>query len=379
MDVGEHVHWYLTTRCNLDCSYCFKPDSRQTEEAGRIETLAHILAENGVRRVTFGGGEPLLVGALDKALGILKNNGVYTSIHTNGVLLDYGRIDSLNGLVDEIALPIDSMDERVQRMLRGRGFSVTHRQIPEKAKAITGNGIKLGYHTVFTAVNHQGIPELYQALRQTGFSYWGVYEFNDDRARFRVLKRAEHMTDQKDLRKNFYRVKMMEHLRGKFYYTKGCTDCLFALFLLTEEKMKRHRDERVQFVGIHDPKPTYAFLENSGDMLFYRWLSGNERRVAGNVLQDGLPAIMRTLQEIDEKGWEFDETSELEFIDTKMSGPLWTRLYDGSYEYEELEEVKGRFIDDLLHLEELWRERQDMLWNRVDGARTAAPSPSSSH
>jgi hypothetical protein len=45
---------------------------------------------------------------------------------------------------------------------------------------------------------------------------------------------------------------------------KGYTDCLLAHFLLMEQKMMKHEDPRIQFVGIHDFKEPYIFIEPLG-------------------------------------------------------------------------------------------------------------------
>jgi MoaA/NifB/PqqE/SkfB family radical SAM enzyme len=358
MDVGEHVHWYLTTRCNLNCSYCFKPDSRQTEEVGRIEALARILADNGVKRVTFGGGEPLLVSALDRAAGILKENGAYISIHTNGMLLDDKRIASLAGLADDIALPIDSMDERVQRLLRGERFIPTHRQMLDKAAAITDNGMALGYHTVFTSANRQDIPELYEALRQTDFQYWRIYEFNENLARMRIL-RAPEPKDEAGRMRLFRRLRKIERLAMHGTPGKGYTDCLQTYFILAEEEIRRHRDQRVQFVGIRDGKTPYAFLENSGEITYYTWFSCDERRSAGNILTDGFSSVMQRLREVEEKGWELDEDSEKDFNEATFGDvPLWARIHDGTFSYDELDEIRPSAFRDFNHLLRLHMKRE---------------------
>jgi len=55
--VGEHIHWYITDRCNLSSGYCFKPNFPYGgTESGNV-SLAHILADSAVSNVTLGGGE----------------------------------------------------------------------------------------------------------------------------------------------------------------------------------------------------------------------------------------------------------------------------------------------------------------------------------
>ena len=54
-------------------------------------------------------------------------------------------------------------------------------------KVLKKHNIPIGYHTVFTSLNHQDIPKIYEKIAQTDFKYWRIYEFNDDLARVRFL------------------------------------------------------------------------------------------------------------------------------------------------------------------------------------------------
>ena len=133
---GEHIHWYVTSRCNLDCAYCFKPSINSLESSETLETIASILADN-VQRVTIGGGEPGLVN-LEGALRILNSGNVYVSYHTNGLELN---VDKLKGLVDDIALPIDSVAPNIQEALRGKEFLPVMFGISDIANEIRENNI----------------------------------------------------------------------------------------------------------------------------------------------------------------------------------------------------------------------------------------------
>lgn len=177
MGVCDHIHWYITGRCNLDCSYCFKPNLKCNESKEQIETIATILANNSIKHVTIGGGEPTLVKSLDNALKILKEADVYTSIHTNALKLTSERVYQLRDLVDDIAIPIDSMDPKIQGELKGIDYLPIFKTV---IKDIQKNDIGLVYHTVFTAINHKSIEKIYDYIKDTNFSYWRIYEFNPD-------------------------------------------------------------------------------------------------------------------------------------------------------------------------------------------------------
>lgn len=360
MKVGDHIHWYISSRCNLDCTYCFKPDAYFGESRERLETLAQILVENDVKRVTISGGEPTLVKDLENVLKILKEGRIYVSLHTNGTLLDDKKISELSGLVDDIALPIDSFHKSTQKKLERVEFIPTLNRFFGIVKAIQENNIGLGYHTVFTGINHQEIPEIYKSIKQTDFGYWRIYEFNKDLARRRIVKKGSSIKDESVQKKLRDRLERIDSITGYGTFEKGNTDCLLAHFILMEQQMKQHKDGRIQFVAIRDAESPYAFLDNSGDVRFYTWFSDIERRVLGNIIWDGFPFVKERLQEVHEKGWEFDATTQNEFINaTAGDMPIWTRLWDGSYCDEEVELIDKRFYDEISNLAGIYEKRKE--------------------
>lgn len=357
MAVGEHIHWYITDKCNLRCGYCFKPKFKYRTNEKELFSLANLLAESDIKKVTIGGGEPTLIKKLDTIVKILKQGGKYVSLHTNGLLLDNDLIKKLE--VDDIALPIDTINRNTQQELRGNKFLETFDRLPQLASVILDNGMKLGYHTVFTSINHQDIPATYDFIQQNEFNYWKVYEFNNDLALMTVLhsrgSREELAT----------RIKKIEKLGGKGTPEKGFTDCLLAHFFLMEQQMEKHNDKKIQFITPIDTQTPYTFLDNRGNVSFYFWFSNQERVVAGNILRDGYQTIQNRLQEMNEKAqdWEFDEkTGEEVWWATVGNLPIWARLYDGDFFFEELEEIEPEFLDDVAALYELYVKRWKALF-----------------
>lgn len=344
--VGEHIHWYITDRCNLDCGYCFKPKFPYNGNESRNVNLAHILANSSATKVILGGGEPSIVKNLAEVINILKQGGKYVSLHTNGLLLDDNTISELE--VDDIAIPIDSTDKDTQRELRGEKFLAIIDKLPHLASTILRRGMGLGYHTVFTAINHLDIPEIYDFIKKNGFNYWKIYEFNDELA---LGMAFDAKGSQEEL---IARIEIIDKLRDNGTPEKGYINCLLAKFLLTEQEMKKHDDKRIQFVGRRDTSGPYAFLDNCGNISYYTWLSGRERRVAGNIIKEGYQSIKERLQEVHDKGWEFDNKTEDEFWWATVGDmPIWARLWDGNYFQEEIEEIDPRFLDDVVKLSEL--------------------------
>lgn len=346
----ERMHWFLREDCNLErCAYCFGPLPEDKVSPERDIQLARVLVENGVREVVLGGGEPTLARNLEEVMGILKEGDVYVSLHTNGLLLTDERLERWEGLVDDIALPIDAVDRNTQRQLRGERFMRVFDNLMEWADKINTRGIEVGWHTVFTAANGNEAPAIYPMINGQQFKYWRVYEYNGDLARQAWLT-MEGVSDEEKI-EGFLKARELEIIGA---LEKGGTDCLLADFLRMEERMAQFGDNRIQFVARKDVgKEPYAFLNNSGQVNFYAWYSGARRKMLGDIIRNGFSETGERWERIR----EMEEYDEDEWIEAGLDMPLWARLYDGSYLIEEVEGILPEYAPEVERLANLWQER----------------------
>lgn len=351
----ERVHWFLRENCNLKrCAYCFGPVPEGTASPERDLRIAQTLVDGGVKKVVLGGGEPTLAKNLEAVMKILKSGGVSISLHTNGLSLTEEKLDQWAGLVDDIALPIDAVDRAIQGKLREKRFLGVFDNLMEWAEKINTRGIKVGWHTVFTSINNNEIPKIYSLIQRQPFEYWRIYEYNSDLARqaWLTMGGTGDITDKRIIA-GFLRAQSLERSGTS---KKGYTDCLMANFLRMEERMKRLKDKRVQFVArVDNEKEPYAFCRNSGRIDYYAWYSAAQRRELGNILEEGFPDI--------EQRWirirDMEDYNEEDRIEADMDLPIWARLDLGFFEWEELEEVSPKYMSEVEHLANLWSERNN--------------------
>ncbi len=118
------AHYYITNRCNAHCKYCDIPQSHYFKSTDAFinevnENLIQ-LKKIGVRFVDFTGGEPLLHPELAQMLKMAKKIGLRTTITTNCQLYPE-RARELKGLVDFLHFSLDSMNEKENDKIRGKG------------------------------------------------------------------------------------------------------------------------------------------------------------------------------------------------------------------------------------------------------------------
>lgn len=84
----EVIHAEVTSRCNLDCSYCYVP--KQDRELGFEEWKKVIkdISDFGVFQLTLGGGEPFLRKDIIQLATYADDCGLNVTVTTNGMLLD---------------------------------------------------------------------------------------------------------------------------------------------------------------------------------------------------------------------------------------------------------------------------------------------------
>lgn len=339
MEFWQRVHWFFTSKCNERCKFCFKPDF-DCGTGKNSQRVSEVLCQNGVKEVIFTGGEPLLSKKLELNLGILKQAGIYTSLHTNATLLDEKRLDGLVGILDDIAIPIDSVRRNLQAYLRETDCLPKIRQA---LKMLRQTQLKIGIHTVATDENMNNIPAIYRFLLSGRFDYWKIYDFNPD-----------IVSDRFSSPERFFEV---ERLRGatKEKENDGGVNSLFAKFLLMEERMLKCKDSRIKFVGVYDyDRDPYFFLDSNGEVYMATWFSQN-RKPLGNILHQGFTPVRDRAIEEYKNGPLFDEEGFVNAINDK---PLFARAaFEGNIFTEELEEVSLRYVKRFVHLGKLYLDR----------------------
>jgi MoaA/NifB/PqqE/SkfB family radical SAM enzyme len=88
--------FYVTDRCNLDCSYCTEYDnSKPHPPLADLKTWLHKVRSLGTMRIALVGGEPLLHPDIVELVRYCRELGFATSLTTNGFLLNRSLIREL--------------------------------------------------------------------------------------------------------------------------------------------------------------------------------------------------------------------------------------------------------------------------------------------
>ena len=124
----DYVRIAVTSSCNLRCSYCMREeheertDTEHVLKMQEINTIIDVLADLGVTKIRFTGGEPLLRNDIVALVRQAKTHaGIKTvGLTTNGVLLDRFLPALIDAGLDSLNFSIDTLDSNRYRAITRR-------------------------------------------------------------------------------------------------------------------------------------------------------------------------------------------------------------------------------------------------------------------
>lgn len=142
-----------TRRCNLRCQHCYSlsgPEERDELDVALLCAALTDAAGAGYTVASFSGGEPLLYKPLRLLLDHAHACGMMTTVTSNGMLLDSGRLAMLDGGADLLAISLDGIPES-HDIIRGsrRSFS----DMASHLEDLRATGIPFGFIFTLTQFN----------------------------------------------------------------------------------------------------------------------------------------------------------------------------------------------------------------------------------
>jgi sulfatase maturation enzyme AslB (radical SAM superfamily) len=191
-----------TNRCNLRCSYCVLENahhqlSKELNLNGKKELISHIYHKLDFRRLTLSGGEISIIGKQPprdfvellryirhfRFTDPLKNLEI--EVYTNGRFINESVIQEMKGVVDVVAITIDSIKDSVLRSI-GRNHKKLNDyfgHVVQICNFLTKNNIEIRLQSVVFKNNYLSLPEeltfILNTIEKAGgrVSYWKFYQY----------------------------------------------------------------------------------------------------------------------------------------------------------------------------------------------------------
>ncbi|MBN1876662.1 MAG: radical SAM protein [Anaerolineae bacterium] len=173
------LRWEINTECNLSCIHCCNADSsidRSNPDMSMNDIISTVqrLSQEGLRRIHFLGGEPLLREDFLEICTLCAPFGVDLSFNTNGLFLNHRNI--LRKVLDipfsSITISIDGVDPESHDTIRGKG---TFHRVVNAIKELVEERKRRGEHrplvviqSTLTRLWHKRVSELFILARELG-------------------------------------------------------------------------------------------------------------------------------------------------------------------------------------------------------------------
>lgn len=167
-------YWMVTNRCNLRCSYCVLEDAPHQLKAeldleSKKELVTHLYQNLGFRRLTLSGGEVIIFGKHPpkECIELLRHIRKFRSndskqnlameLYTNGTYLSEEVVNEMTGVIDTVAITIDSTDDSFLTNI-GRNFGRYkdyYNNVMKGCSFLSKAGIEVKFHSVISTKNHE--------------------------------------------------------------------------------------------------------------------------------------------------------------------------------------------------------------------------------
>ena len=150
----------VTRACNLRCVHCLNNSGNKLSNQLSYEELVKLIldySKNGIQEIRFTGGEPLVYEYIYDLIKLASDNGIYTSIGTNGTLITKSVANKLNEAGLKYA--VVSIDGTCEKHNEIRGIGNYEKSI-NGIKNLEDVGIKTRVNSVIMKSNMEDIIKL---------------------------------------------------------------------------------------------------------------------------------------------------------------------------------------------------------------------------
>ena len=175
--MNRSVCWCLTSRCNEGCKFCYRLDNYKELSLEDNLYILEKLNQLSIKEITFTGGEALLYPHILELMKKTHEYGMKTKLITNGRMLSNDLIDRINGLLDELTLSFDAIDDDIHNEM-GRG--IEHgKNVIRILDYIKENeiNIEVKINTVVSRINSDEISKIARFLSNYTIKRWKLFKF----------------------------------------------------------------------------------------------------------------------------------------------------------------------------------------------------------
>ncbi len=283
------VIFNITDKCNLKCSYCYASYyQRQNNELSfdQVVRILDDLKSMGCKRVSFGGGEPLIRADIGDIINAVKTLGMECAINSNGYFVPV-RIEALKR-VDALCLSLDG-DEKAHEVSRGQG---SFGKVMEALECASRHHIPLHTNTVLHKDNLYAVEFVLDLAQKFNF----LAEFNVAIDHLSATGRlSRHKAEDEDIKQVLRKLIRYKKEGRNILFSKKAMALTLAWPSYTTESLTASASA-TGFARCHAGK-YFCFIDTNGDVYPCPHLMG--KIASANAVEAGFKAAFEGLHSHD--------------------------------------------------------------------------------
>jgi len=184
-NIPKAVNWHCEAFCNYRCKFCYagfdlqrkQPKISLDEGFGIIQDLA----KQGVEKINFVGGEPMLHPHLNDWIKASKRHGMTTSIVSNGTNMTKQWLEDMRPYLDWLGLSVDASNDEIHAIMgraNAKDFSKGVSNHLQQCLRISNLANDLGYgiklNTVVTSANKN--DDMTDLVKEINPVRWKIFQ-----------------------------------------------------------------------------------------------------------------------------------------------------------------------------------------------------------
>lgn len=263
MKMPNSVCWNITSRCNDNCLFCYRDKTSKDLCLDERKAVIDKIVLSGIKKLTFAGGEPLLLPEIRVLIEYAKSKGLIVSLTTNAILLKGEILDFCLESLNWLSLSLDAGADDIQKKMTRKANHLNRvLEVLEYASEYSKRKCEIKINTVVSYVNQNNILEIADIVAGYSVRRWKLFQFVPLRG------------NAKEYGKRFF-----------------ISDNDFKRVAQEVKKYLEKEDIWLSISGQNDIESGYFVIFPNGDI---KISSSLEDAVLGNALSDNLEEIWKS-------------------------------------------------------------------------------------
>lgn len=243
------VCWNITSRCNDMCKFCYRELHSKELSFEEQRKVIDIIADAGIKKLTFAGGEPLLIPQINDLILYAKRKNLLVSMTTNAILLETeDKCEFFFENLDWLSLSLDGADNALQaKMGRNERHVTKVKKVLLFSQSCNGRKCKIKINTIVSKINKNNIIDLVKVIKDYSVDRWKLFQFTPLRGLAAESRQMFEISDQEYV--NI--IKEVKEMLGKKECILSVSDCTsiqkayFVIFPNGDIRISDHYKEKL--------------------------------------------------------------------------------------------------------------------------------------